>query len=386
MKLSIINITAGGISGGYRKYLENVLPRLSQNPSMEKILCCLPPEIALNNIPQRSHDVEFIDIAPYKITNAKVHAELRKALDKFQPDVVYVPVERSFSYEKAPVVNMLQNMEPFVCPFSGNPPTEKIKNWLRLYTARRALKRADRIIAISNFVKDFLVNQLHIDSPKIGLIYHGIDKNIGQPKRPVAIPQTCGDFLFTAGSIRPARGLEDILAATKYLANLNSEMPLVIAGNVDPVMINYQKSLKYWIDKNHMSANVVWAGNLDEVEMAWCYQNCSAFIMTSRVESFGLIALEAMSYGCLCISAHNPCLPEIFLDTAVYYNSGDGKELGDMITNVLSWDRSSKKRLSQRTLERASQFSWDVCAEKTVEQLQLAVEEFAKKKKEKHPV
>ncbi len=174
MNIAILNITAGGISGGYRKYLVNLLPRISSSPSIDKILCALPSSIVPGDISKSFQNIEFVYIAPYKSTNAKAHFEMKEILDKFQPDVVYVPVERSFSYEKAPIVNMLQNMEPFICPFSGNPPIEKIKNWLRLYTARKALKRADRIIAISNFVKDYLEKQLHIDSQRIGLVYHGI--------------------------------------------------------------------------------------------------------------------------------------------------------------------------------------------------------------------
>jgi glycosyltransferase involved in cell wall biosynthesis len=34
-----------------------------------------------------------------------------------------------------------------------------------------------------------------------------------------------------------------------------------------------------------------------------CYENCSVFVMTSRVESIGLVALKAMASGCLSIDA-----------------------------------------------------------------------------------
>jgi glycosyltransferase involved in cell wall biosynthesis len=267
-------------------------------------------------------------------------------------------------------------MEPFVRPFSGNPPTEKIKNWLRLHTARKALKKADRIIAISNFVKEYLVNQLRIDSQRIGLVYHGIEKAIDMPKRPIVIPETCRDFLFTAGSIRPARGLEDILKALRDLATWNNKNPLVIAGSTDPVMTDYQKKLIKWVDKNNLSENVIWAGQFNEQEMAWCYQNCSAFIMTSRVESFGQIAVEAMANGCLCISANNPCLPEIIEDAAIYYTPGNGGELCEAIKAVLSWDQPKKIMVSKKAKLRASQFSWDVCAEKTIEEFKRVMQTF----------
>ena len=73
------------------------------------------------------------------------------------------------------------------------------------------------------------------------------------------------------------------------------------------------------------------AGNLSEKEMSWCYKNCKMFVMTSRVESFGIIAGEAMAHGYICISVDNPCLPEIFRVAAVYYLPRKGKLLAEAI-------------------------------------------------------
>lgn len=129
-------------------------------------------------------------------------------------------------------------------------------------------------------------------------------------------------------------------------------------------MVGYQKKLKNWIPTNNLSDRICWLGNLNEKEMAWCYQNCGMFIMTRRVESFGMIGGEAMSYGCTCISADNPCLPELFGGVAVYYPPKDWKALAEAIQTVLNWDDNQRKVMSEKAKKRASEFSWDVCAEK----------------------
>lgn len=374
--MAILNITGGGISSGYKKYLNILLPLVSSNPSIHKVLCALPTSFSLNNISQQFNNIRFIDIDPYGFGNRKAKSKLKIILDKFAPDVVYIPVERFFSYEKAPVVIMLQNMEPFVCPFSGNPLSEKLKNTLRIANARKALRRADRIIAISEFVKDFLIKKMCIRSEKIGLVYHGIEAKLENPARPVSVPETCGTFLFTAGSIRPARGLEDVLRALRYLKEQNVNFPLVIAGSVDHSMIGYHEKLRNWIDKNQLSSDVIWAGSLSEMEMAWCYQNCSAFVMTSRVEACPNIVLEAMAHGCINISTETPPMPEFFKDVALYYPAKNWKALGDALIESLSWNDEKKRTMQERAKQRASQFSWDICAEKTVEQFTLAIEEF----------
>ena len=88
--------------------------------------------------------------------------------------------------------------------------------------------------------------------------------------------------------------------------------------------------------------------------------------MTSRVESFGQIALEAMANGCICVSADNPCLPEIFEDAAVYYPPKNGKALAEAVLSVLAWNSHQRNEASERARQQAAKFSWDVCAEKTM--------------------
>ena len=47
MKVAIINITGGGMSGGYRKYLQNVVPRMEKHDDVETILCATPDSIGV---------------------------------------------------------------------------------------------------------------------------------------------------------------------------------------------------------------------------------------------------------------------------------------------------------------------------------------------------
>ena len=376
MKLDILNITAGGMSGGQIKYLFHLLPGLISNPLIDSIVCTLPKKFTFDGLLPKHHKIRFVRVNPYSIINIKLGKELNSILDEFAPDVVYIPVERFFLYKKAPVVMMLRNMEPFIHPYAGNPLFVKIKNWLRFKNASQALRKADRIIAISEFVKDYLINQLHIDSEKIGLVYHGGGERIIQSQKPSCIPEALGKFIFSAGSIRPARGLEDLFEAFRYLAHQNVKVPLVVAGTADRLMRHYHRALKHWLNKNNLSANVIWAGNLNESEMSWCYQNCSVFVMTSRVESFGFIALEAMFNGCICISANNPCLPEIFGDSALYYAPKDAGKLTEQIRTVLAMTQIERSKMSSQAKATSSKFTWDVCTKKTVEELMLAKEFF----------
>lgn len=376
MRIAIINMTGGGMSGGYQKYLRNVIPIMAAHPDVEAILCATPASNGVSDWFGPMPNVKFVDCKPFRVLFPHHDAVLLREMKRYSPDAIFVPVERQFHFENVPVVNMIQNMEPFTTNVEGNPFTEKVKNRIRFMDGERAIKKSVRVIAVSEFVRDFLVYNWNIPNKNIGLVYHGIDlPENNEGERPNLIPEEWRKrFLFTAGSIRPARGLEDAILAMKHLLSKNIEIKgLVIAGETELRMIAYQKKLKDWIQTHNLSSKVCWVGSLSEKEMTWCYKNCCIFLMTSRIESFGMIAGEAMAHGCICISADNPCLPEIFDDAAIYYLPKDGKALAEAIQSMFIWDNDQRKEASEKAKKRATEFSWEVCAEKTVEELAKAI-------------
>ena len=376
MKIAIINLTGGGMSGGYKKYLQNVLPRMAAHPDVEALLCASSKSVNVQDWFKSLPKVEFVNCKPYRFLGYSADSELNRHLQEFSPDVIFVPVERFFRFKDVPVVSMIQNMEPFATNIDGDPFRERVRQWFQVVDAKRTIKKSDRIIAVSEFVRDFLVQKWKIQPGRISVVYHGIDLSKNKGQRPVPISKDWdGQFLFTAGSIRPARGLEDLLLAMKHLS-LHGEksVRLVIAGESGHKMAAYQKKLKDLVQQNNLSDRICWTGSLNEKEMAWCYQNCNIFVMTSRVESFGMIGGEAMSHGCICISADNPCLPELFQDAAVFYPPKYGQSLAEAIQTVLTWNDNQRKVMSEKAKKRAGEFSWDVCAEKTMAELKKAAE------------
>ena len=117
----------------------------------------------------------------------------------------------------------------------------------------------------------------------------------------------------------------------------------------------------------------MWLGKLNDAEMAWCYSHCEAFIMSSRVEACPNTALEAMSQGCISISSENPPLPEFFGDSALYYPPRDVVALANRIQAVVSMKKPEREALSEAAKSIAARFSWEICAKKTVTELQKAL-------------
>jgi glycosyltransferase involved in cell wall biosynthesis len=267
-------------------------------------------------------------------------------------------------------------MEPFVRSTKFNPLLERIKLFVLSIDAKRAIKKSSRVIAISKFVRNFLVRSWGVPREKIGLVYHGVSvQESPSDVRPEGIPQEWrGSFIFSAGSIRPSRGLEDILNALKLVNKASSSVKgLVVAGAPSPGMVGYRRRLQRLTSREGLSTKICWVGHLNDSELAWCYRNCFAFVMASRVESFGMVAGEAMAHGCICISANSSSLPEIFGNAAIYYPLGEASVLAQAIQEVAGWDENTRTKASDRSRKQAAAFSWDICANKTVAELREAV-------------
>ena len=84
-------------------------------------------------------------------------------------------------------------------------------------------------------------------------------------------------------------------------------------------------------------------GFLEDETLEWLYANCRAFIYPSFWEGFGMPLLEAMSWGCVCISTESGASPEVGGNTVIYV---DPCSIDSISAGIL---RSEKMSLADRT-------------------------------------
>jgi glycosyltransferase involved in cell wall biosynthesis len=269
-------------------------------------------------------------------------------------------------------------MEPLVTPFSGNSFYDALRNIGRRAAAERSCRKASRVIAVSSFVRDFLVLNWDIPDSKIGIVPHGVEPRFieSQLSRPAAsFEKLLGPWFFTAGSIRPARGLEDAIDALENLRDSGIPGTLVIAGAVSDRSKRHLRSLTSRIATKSLQDRVVWTGDLSTTEMAWCFSHCTGFLMTSRIEACPNTVLEALNYGAPSISTTEPPMPDFFRANALYYQAGDSEQLANRMREVLTLNSQNRRQQSERSEARARDFSWDATVTATVHQLSLAAKD-----------
>lgn len=373
MKLAILNLTGGGISGGHKKYLLNMLPRLAASGDIKGILCASPAGIDVETWLPGLPGVSYFVCEPFRPLRHSPDGRLSAALDSFGPDVLFVPVERYINYKDLPVVVMLQNMAPLAGVKTGAGFKERLVAIARRRETKIALERSATVIVPTEYVKNFLAGQAGLPAEKITVVHYGHNPAPASARRPGSFPFSGNEFVFTAGSLEAYRGIEDLLRALPGLKLKRPGIKLAVAGGYRPATEKYFSRLKVLAADLQVAGDVAWLGDLPGEELSWCYSNCAVFALTSRMESFCFVALEALTHGCSIVSTDSACLPEILGEAAVYYKAGDASALELALENVLGRPAEVRKKFSETAARAGSGFLWDETAEKTLNVLKRAL-------------
>lgn len=233
----------------------------------------------------------------------------------------------------------------------------------------RAVRRADRIIAVSEHTKRDLIELLSVPAGRIAVIYEAAAAHF----RPLDIaPGTSRSFngysveadlfMLFVGTLEPRKNLTTLIDAMAVCRDEGQSLPyLVVAG------------ARGWLDSgvfdriiaHGLQDHVQMIGGVTQAELVWLYNACRFYVNPELYSGFGLPVLEAMQCGAPVISSDAAALPEVVGDAGLLVRPLDV----DAWTSVLSrlWD-DDKLRIKLRAsgLEQARRFSWAAAAEATL--------------------
>jgi glycosyltransferase involved in cell wall biosynthesis len=230
-----------------------------------------------------------------------------------------------------------------------------------------SIKKAKKIIAVSESTKKDLIERLNIDPEKISVIYEAVDDHLKGTfteaeielfKKAKHLPERY--FLYT-GNMKPYKNIPLILSALGILKKKNVlEHKFVIAGRKDRFFQLINREVK---DK-HLLDSVIFIDYVSDEELPLLLKGADIFIFPSLSEGFGLPPLETMSLGVPTIVSDASSLPEIVGDGAIIINPQNPQDLAQAILSLLK-DEDLRKKLSQKGIERSQTFSWIKAAEDT---------------------
>lgn len=190
------------------------------------------------------------------------------------------------------------------------------------------LRRAHKIIAVSQTTKQEVVDHFQIDPKKIVVTYEGVDHKFQIPnfkfqteKRIIKDPY----FLYV-GNAYPHKNLETLLRAFQERTER-----LVLVGKED----FFYRRIKSLVRTMKLDDRVMFFGQADDSQLANLYTHAVALVFPSLMEGFGLPALEALSFGCPVIVSDIPVFHEILGSQATYFNPQDPEDIAQKLARTV---------------------------------------------------
>jgi glycosyltransferase involved in cell wall biosynthesis len=274
------------------------------------------------------------------------------------PDVVYPSVGR-----RVPVVMTAHDLSYIVYP---RYHTRLNGGYLRLITPA-VTRDARLIIADSEATKRDLVERAGAPARKVRVIYPGVSAMFLQTPTPERVDAAraryglTGPFILSVGTLEPRKNLTGTLGAYRLLRERMADAPpLALVGDagwrLDDAAV-FGASAGTWLRR---------LGFVPDDDLAALYAACDAFVYPSLYEGFGLPVAEALTLGAPVVTSNVSSLPEVAGDAALLADPRSVEEIAAALTRILQ-DKGLADRLRAEGPRRAARFTYEACAQQTVE-------------------
>ncbi|MCU7493827.1 MAG: glycosyltransferase family 4 protein [Ignavibacteria bacterium] len=230
-------------------------------------------------------------------------------------------------------------------------------------------KRLDCAIAISEVIRQNLLDTTILGEEKVALVHNFIDtakfikKDASQNLRKEFQVSPSSTVVGMVGRISPGKGHEDVIEAVRIIAEEKPDIKVVFVGASQENERQYEAGLKEKIRGYGLDEYFVFTGFRKDIPELLSFFDI--FLFPSHAEAFGLSLLEAMATGLPNIVCYSDGVKDIALGdvTSLTYGRGDYKTLAGHIKKLLS-DPELSSLLSKNSLERVRLFSPEIFQEK----------------------
>jgi glycosyltransferase involved in cell wall biosynthesis len=232
-----------------------------------------------------------------------------------------------------------------------------------------SLRRLDRIIAVSGWIKQELVDLINIREAAIEVVPNGVDLNDFYPRKKtdesVVLIQPFSFkrpyILYPARLEHPVKNHIRLIKAFEiFKARTKFPHRIVFAGSNS----RGSDKIKEAAATSPCRADIFFTGTFPSKSLPELYSGADFVVIPSLYEGFGQSAIESMACGVPVACARAASLPETAEHAALYFAPTDSEDMADRMVSLAS-DRALNKDLRQAGLDRAKFFSWDACAAAT---------------------
>ncbi len=248
----------------------------------------------------------------------------------------------------------------------GSRNASSVRRSLHFYMTRRVLRKAARVIAVSQFTRNEIEKLLAIPDARIEVVYNAIDERFLHGHATDADRELIAQryqvnypFILYAGAIRPHKNVVRIIEAFSTLkSELQKEqqlpdLKLIIIGDD----LSSHPRLRRTVVRGGVQNDVRFLGFVPIEVLRIFYDVAKVFVFPSLYEGFGLPPLEAMAHGTPVVTSNTSSLPEVAGNAALLVNPENVFEIRRGLQRALL-DPALRAQMKQRGYEQAQKFSW----------------------------
>lgn len=293
-----------------------------------------------------------------------------RALKKYQPDVFLSTDNFLTLNTNVPTVLVTHDIAHHHFP-------KQVSFWPRKYYqyfVPKFNRKAERIVAVSEFTKKDVVDTYNIVSEKIAVACNGCRERF----RPITAAEKAivkaeyangEDYFFYVGAIHPRKNVVRLIAAfDEFKKATQSPMKLLLAGR----MAWQTGAVSEILEKITCREDVVFLGYLNDDELPKLTAAALASTYTSLFEGFGIPILEAMFCDTPVLTSTISSMPEVAGDAAILVNPNSIDEIANGM-KLLYENGDLREELVKKGRIKRQKFSWERAAEVVYENLLLAV-------------
>lgn len=235
--------------------------------------------------------------------------------------------------------------------------TSRVLYWRLMF--QYSIRKARKVLAISRFTKNEIIDVLHTSPNKIDVIYcapnEGIhyiksQKKIENVKKEYALPSKY--FLFV-GNFNPRKNLINIIRAfDQFKARDKQDYKLVIVGEK-----GWKFTKRKALESIEHKDDILFPGYIPDEDLPAFYSLSTALVFPTLYEGFGIPPIEAQVCHTPVIAANTSCFQEICGDGAVFVNPYLVEDICDAMYQMVH-NQPLRNNLIKNGIQNSQRFSW----------------------------
>jgi hypothetical protein len=399
MRIGIDARFYGSLGKGLGRYTQKLIENLEKIDNINQYFIFLRKE-NFDEYQPRNKSFQKV-LADYRWYTFSEQINMPRILNRCNLDLVHFPHFNVPLFYKKPFIITIHDLIllhfPTIKSTTLNPVWYKIKFLAYKLVINSAIKRAKKIISVSNFTRNDILKNYNIPENKVAVTYEAADLSLTIFLKKFNNNNTLSSkvvrdeeilkkydiikpYILYVGNAYPHKNLEalvlgfgeikDAIVRGSTLDNaLTSQKvePLELFG-VSLVLVGkedyFYKKIKK-LAKEKEVENIIFTGFVPDDELDIIYKNSLFYIFPSLYEGFGLPPIEAMTRSVPILSSDIPCLREVLGENAYYFDARKKESFSKAIIDF-SENKELREKLARSGSEWVKKYSWGKMSEETL--------------------